>query len=108
MAHVGTNGGSAYTRPSSPPSPSDIALVTSYAFTAAGFIDSVTDPRGIVQKNFYDNLGRVTKTIEDYTDGNPTNNSNKTTEYTYDGDNNMLTVKADMPGGAYETTGYVY
>ena len=33
---------------------------------------------------------------------------NKTTEYTYNGNNNVLTVKADLPGGAYETTGYVY
>jgi YD repeat-containing protein len=105
---VGTNGGTAYTRPSTPPSPSDTVLVTSYAYTLAGFLDSTTDPRGIVQKNYYDNLGRVTKTIQDYTDGNPTNNTNKTTEFTYDGDNNTLTVKADMPGGAYETTGYVY
>src|SRR5207245_4900872 len=66
------------------------------------------DPRGIVQKNFYDNLGRLTKTVQAHTDGNPTNNSNKTTEYTYDGDNNTLTVKADMPGGAYQTTQYVF
>jgi RHS repeat-associated protein len=106
--NVGTNGGTAYTRPSSPPSPSDSVLMTTYAFTAAGFLDSITDPRGIVQKNYYDNLGRVTKTISAYTDGNPTNNTNKTTEFTYDGDNNTLTVKADMPGGAYETTGYVF
>src|SRR5262249_35841814 len=42
---VGTNSGTAYTRPSSPPSPSDTVLVTSFAFTAAGFLDSTTDPR---------------------------------------------------------------
>src|SRR5437667_2308846 len=83
--NVGTNGGSAYTRPASPPSPSDTVLVTSLAYTAAGFLDSTTDPRGIVEKNYYDNLGRVTKTIQDYTDGTPTNNTNKTTEFTYDG-----------------------
>jgi YD repeat-containing protein len=105
---VGTNGGSAYTRPTSPPSPSDTVLVTSFTFTAAAFLDTTTDPRGIVQKNYYDNLGRTTKTIEDYTDGTPTNSSNKTTEFTYDGNDNTLTVKADMPGGAYETTSYVF
>src|SRR5439155_10884310 len=64
--------------------------------------------RGIIQKNYYDNLGRVTKTIQDYTDGTPTNNTNKTTEFTYDGDSHTLTVKADMPAGAYQTTQYVY
>jgi RHS repeat-associated protein len=78
------------------------------AFTAAGFLDTTTDPRGIVQKNYYDNLGRMTKTIQDYTDGTPTNNTNKTTEYTFDGNNHTLTIKADMPAGAYETTQYVY
>ncbi len=30
------------------------------------------------------------------------------TQYTYDGDNNVLTVTADEPGGAYQTTEYVY
>jgi RHS repeat-associated protein len=106
--NVGTNGGTAYTRPSTPPSPSDTVLVTTTAYTAAGFVDSTTDPRGIVQKNYYDNLGRTTKSIDDFTDGNPTNNTNKTTEFTYDGDNNTLTIKADMPAGAYQTTQYVY
>lgn len=106
--NVGTNGGSAYTRPSSPPSPSDTVLVTSYAFTAAGFLNTTTDPRGIVQKNYYDNLGRVTKTIQDYTDGTPTNNTNKTTEYTFDGNGHTLTIQADMPNNAHETTQYVF
>jgi len=105
---IGTNGGSAYTRPSSVPSDSATVLVTSYAYTAAGFVDSTTDPRGIVTKNYYDNLGRVTKTIEDYTDGTPTNSSNKTTEFTYDGDGHTLTVKADLVSGTYETTQFVY
>ena len=106
--NVGTNGGSAYTRPSSPPSASDTVLVTITAYTPAGFVDTTTDPRGIVMKNYYDNLGRVTKTIQDYTDGNPTNNTNKTTEFTYDGNNHTLTIKADMPNNAHETTQYVF
>ena len=37
-----------------------------------------------------------------------TNNTNKTTEYTYDGDGHTLTVKADLPSSAYETTQFVY
>ncbi len=106
-ADVGTNGGTAYTRPSSPPARSDTVLVVSTAYNDAGWVDSTTDPRAIVQKNFYDNLGRTTKTIEAYTDGTPTNNTNKTTEYTFDADGHTLTVKADMPAGAYETTQFV-
>jgi hypothetical protein len=61
--NVGTNGGSAYTPPSSVPSRSDTVLVTSYNYTAAGWLDTTTDPRGIVEKDYHDALGRLTKTI---------------------------------------------
>src|SRR5205823_741538 len=70
---VGTNGGSAYTRPSSVPARSDTVLVISQAYNAAGWADTATDPRGLVNKRYFDNLGRVTRTIQDYTDGTPTN-----------------------------------
>ena len=106
--NVGTNGGSSYTRPSSVPTDSATVLVTSYTYNAAGYVDTTTDPRGIVEKEYYDNLGRVTKDIQDYTDGTVTNDTNKTTEYTYDGDGNTLTVKVDLPSSAYEETEYVY
>ena len=48
------------------------------------------------------------KTIADYT-GNPeTAESDVATEYTYDGDGNVLMVTADEPSGAYQRTAYVY
>ena len=96
---VGTNGGTAYTRPATAPASSSTVLVTSNVYNAAGWVQSVTDPRGIVTQTTYDNLGRTTKTIDDYTNGTPTNSSNQTTEYTYDGEGHTLTVKADLPGG---------
>jgi YD repeat-containing protein len=106
---VGTNGGTAYARPATVPAASDTVLVTATAYNAAGWAQSVTDPRGIVTQTTYDNLGRTTKTIEDYTNGTPTNSSDKTTEYTYDGMGHTLTVKADLlPSGAHQTTQYVY
>src|SRR5437868_11791652 len=43
-----------------------------------------------------------------FTDGVPTNNTNRTVEYTYDGDNHVLTLQADKPAGAYQRTQYVY
>ena len=105
---VGTNGGTAYTRPGSPPTSSATVLVTTTAYNAAGWAATVTDPRGIVTQTTYDNLGRTTKTIDDYTNGTPTASSDQTTVYTYDGDGNTLTVTAELPGGAYQTTQYVY
>ena len=42
-------------------------------------------------------------------DGTPTNTSNYTTAYTYDGDGNVLTVTAVQPAGTpSQTTQYVY
>lgn len=74
----------------------------------AGWVDTTTDPRGIVSKRFYDNLGQVTKTVEAYDGGAITNNTNKTTEFTYDGDGHMLTLQADLVGGAFEQTKWIY
>jgi RHS repeat-associated protein len=105
---VGTNGGAAWTRPATAPTPSDTALVTSYVYNAAGWVQDSTDPRGIDARTLYDNLGRTTKSISNYT-GNPeTTSSDVTIEYTYDGDNHVQTVQADEPGGAYQRTQYVY
>ncbi len=105
---VGTNGGTAWTRPDDVPSRSDDVLVTSYSYNAAGLVQDVTDPMGIVTRTEYDALGRTTETIANYTGSAETADSDVATQYTYDGDNNVLTVTADEPGGAYQTTEYVY
>jgi RHS repeat-associated protein len=105
----GTYGGNTnFTRPDMPPSPPDPALASRYTYNAAGWVDTAIDPLGLQTKTTYDNLGRALKTVQDYTDGTVTNNSNKTTEYTYDGSNHVLTVQADQPGGAHQRTQYVY
>jgi RHS repeat-associated protein len=106
--NVGTNGGSAWTRPTSVPSSSSTVLVTNYAFNAAGWLQDTTDPKGLDTRDFYDNLGRLTQQIQDYTNGTPTNTSNKTTNYTYDGDNHTLTLQAVETGGASETTKWIF
>ncbi|MFL5244587.1 MAG: RHS repeat-associated core domain-containing protein [Gemmataceae bacterium] len=105
---VGTNGGTAWTRPSSVPTASDTVLVTLTGYNAAGWVNSITDPRGIVEQKSYDNLGELTQTIEAYTNGSPTTTTNKTTNYTYDGDGHMLTLQAVETGGASETTKWIY
>src|SRR5207244_9552055 len=38
----------------------------------------------------------------------PTPASNRTTEFSYDGNSNMLTLKSVLPGSAFQTTQYVY
>jgi RHS repeat-associated protein len=106
--NVGTNGGTAYTRPSTVPSSSATVLVTTDSYNAAGWIQDVVDPRGLDYRTYYDNLGRVTQTIEDYTNGTPTATTNKTTNLTYDADNHTLTLQAVETGGASETTKWIY
>ena len=64
---VGTNGGTAWTRPATPPAPSDTVLVTSYVYNAAGWVQDVIDPLGIDTRTMYDALGRTTETVADYT-----------------------------------------
>jgi len=105
---VGTNGGTAYTRPGSVPSASDTVLVTQDGYNAAGWVNSITDPRGIVEQKSYDNLGELTQTIDAYTNGTPTTTNNKTTNYTYDGDGHTLTLQAVETGGASQTTKWIY
>ena len=61
----------------------------------------------IVGKTFYDALGRTTKTVEAYVDGTPSDTDDKTTEYTYDGNNRMLTLKAYLTS-SYQKTEWVY
>src|SRR5207248_1160450 len=81
---VGTNGGLTWTRPSTIPTASDTALVSTVAYNAAGWVQDTVDPRGIDSRVSYDNLGRTTQTIEAYTNGTPTTTTNKTTNFTYD------------------------
>jgi hypothetical protein len=50
----------------------------------------------------------VTKTVQDYTNGTPTNSSENTTQYSYDGSSHMLTSQADLVSGAYEKTQWSY
>jgi RHS repeat-associated protein len=105
---VGTNGGTAWTRPSTPPSASDTVLVATTTYNAAGWVDNTVDPRGIEEKFTYDNMGRVTKDTQAYT-GNPeTSNTDVSTEYTYDGMSHVLTLQADLPSSAYQQTKWIY
>jgi RHS repeat-associated protein len=82
--------------------------VTSQSYDTAGRVESVTDPKGLISKSFYDALGRTTKVIENYVDGTPSNADDKTVEFTYDGSSNRKTLKVYLAGGGYQTTEWIY
>jgi RHS repeat-associated protein len=88
-------------------SPSVAVTVTSLGGDA-GRVAQTTDPRGLVTKTDADWLGRTLRTVEDFSTFNPGNANDKTTEYSYDGSSHMLTLQADLAGGTYEQTKYVY
>jgi RHS repeat-associated protein len=105
---VGTNGGAAWTRPTAPPGASPTALVTSYTYGPAGWLDTSTDPRGVVTKRLYDALGRVTTTIEAYTGAPPSDHADRTTEYAYDAAGHLVLLTARLPGNAVQQTAWGY
>jgi RHS repeat-associated protein len=113
---VGTNGGSSYTRPVTAPLPtdrSDTVLITSTSYDSAGRVYDVTDPRGIVDRNTYDALGRRTRLIESYANGtmetsDSRQDDDRITDWTYDASDHILTMKAQLPSSAFQTTQYVY
>jgi RHS repeat-associated protein len=104
---VGTNGGSAWTRPSSIPNSSATALVSTIAYNDAGLPWQTTDARGVQSRVTYDALGRTTQSIAAYVDGTPSNNDDATTQYTY-ANGHTTSVKVLLPGGGVQETGYVY
>ena len=99
-ANYGTNGGSAFSRPSSPPARSDTVLVTSTEYNTAGLAYQTTDPAGKVAQGEFDDAGRTTKQIGDYVDGNPATGSSDedvTVEMAYNSDGQVTTLTAKNP-----------
>ena len=114
--NAGTNGGTAWTRPSSSTDPSisrsstSTVLRTDFAYDVAGNQYLITDPRGILTQFNFDLLGRKDQEIDDSTGGSPATGKN-VTNFTYDGDNNILTMQAYQPNGTTspsQTTAYLY
>ena len=120
---VGTNGGSAWTRPASVPAGSDTVLVTHTDYDPASFVLDTIGPRGVDPTHSiydrtrytHDMLGRTTETVAAWDgSGTPTvtANTNQKTDYTYDGEGHILTMKAWLPPGTtpadHQTTAYIY
>jgi RHS repeat-associated protein len=111
---VGTNGGSAYTRPSTVPARSDTALITSYGYDDAGRLQWVWQPEDAktgsgsalyagATRFFYDLLGRRTKMVENYANGavgETEHASDRTTQWIYDDGGRLNKMRARNPKGA--------
>ncbi len=109
----GTNDGTDLTsRSGSPPStgPSETdqeRLVTTYAYTIKSEVFEVSDPMGRELRTEYNDPGLTTKRIENYVNGTPGTDDDRTMEYTYDSSGRLwkVTAKATTTD---QITEYVY
>jgi RHS repeat-associated protein len=120
---VGTNGGSAWTRPSTPDASDATHLVDTTQYGPQGMPSLSIDPRGIKELTVSDMLGQTTETIAAYTgssasdmdvnasvtDATPTSDTNQTTDFTFDGDGDETSQTAIMPSGTpSQTTAWIF
>jgi RHS repeat-associated protein len=99
------------------PARSGTVMVSSNSFNSSGWIDTTTDPKGLLSKTYYDLMGRPTRTVSAFVDpGTNTlqtfSDHNQITDYTYDGSSHVLTQKAwvnnNGTNNVFQTTQYVY
>ncbi|MCA9141760.1 MAG: RHS repeat-associated core domain-containing protein [Planctomycetales bacterium] len=111
-ANYGTNDDVVLTRSSTVPTRSDTILVTSTEYDDVGQAFKAIDPSGKEDRTFFNDAGRVIKTIENYTDGDPTTGNadeDRTVEFTYTADGQRATITAKQQSASDEqTTTYVY
>lgn len=124
-ANYGTNGGTAFVRPDVPPTPSDTILVGFISYDSSGKVSTTIDPAGMVTCAFYDNAVRTVEVIENCpilnssssssssasSDIGPCANSddtNRTTRYTYTPDGDQATMTAVNSRTGDQTTAYGY
>jgi YD repeat-containing protein len=73
---------------------------------AGNMVDTV-DPDGYDTRTYADGLGRTVQTIVDFTNGAVTDDSNQTTDYTYNSVG-MTSLTAELTDGEGETTAWLY
>jgi RHS repeat-associated protein len=108
VADYGTNGGSAPGWPATAPARSDTVLVSSTDYNDRGEAYRTVDPKGIDQRREWDHAGRLTKTIENYVDGVPSGDSDRTTLMAYTLDNQLRTLTAKNSTTGDQVTTWVY
>jgi RHS repeat-associated protein len=99
-----TGNGSGLTGGTSP----SVAMGTTSQGGDTGRVQKSTDPLALIAKTDYDLLGRTVRTVENFVAFAPSNSADRTTQYTYDGRNHLLTLTAVLAGSLLETTQYAY
>ncbi len=122
-ADYGTNGGTALSRQSTIPARSDTCLVNSTTFNARDEKYLAADPAGTVTYQVFDDRGRRLTLIENYiatgssssssssSSGSgcaPSDDTNRTTNFTYSPDNLRATITAVNVSTGNQTTTYQY
>jgi RHS repeat-associated protein len=107
-ADYGTAGGTAPTRPASPPERSDNTLVTTTAYNERGETYSSTDTAGIETRWEYDNRGRQVLSVGNYQPEAEGSDANVTVATTYTADGKVLTLTVSNPTTGDQVTRYVY
>ena len=119
-ADYGTNGGLALSRPNTVPARSDTVLVTSMTYNSASQLSTTTNPGGITTYIEYDDAGRQTKIVQNWTVGSNSSSSgsrsgafesddvNVTVLTAYNPDGNVSSITAVNAITGDQTTKYVY
>ncbi|MES2659494.1 MAG: RHS repeat-associated core domain-containing protein [Verrucomicrobiota bacterium] len=107
-ANYGTNGGVVPSRPMRVPASSAGILVSTLVYNSAGQVVSAFTPMGIETRSEYDNLGRATKVVENYTDGIPDGAANRTTQYAYNADGVLETLTMQNSATGAQVTRWEY
>lgn len=84
--------------------------VQTYINGNSGYHSRTTDARGLVTLFSSDLIGRRSQTVEAYDHTAPLQDADNSriTQQTYNGNGDVLTMKAILPGNAFQTTKYVY
>jgi RHS repeat-associated protein len=105
-ANYGTNHASALVRPAVFPAPSDTVLLTTTAYDDRGEVWLTTDPASTVTKSIFDDAGRIIAKIEDFSISS--GHANRETDYTYNADGKVVTLKTVNSTTGNQITTYYY
>ena len=103
-ANYGTNGASSFSRPTTIPTRSDTALVSTTAFNTRGEAYQVTDPKAVITQYTFDDSGRITKQVDDH----GASKLNRETQYIYNTDDRLVTLTAKNAVTGDQITRYCY